>query len=787
MSTSINHNYNHAVPLCSGAHIKIKTLSVNRIDNRIDNRINSAELEKVHRFWFPNSYYQDFWFSSSRDDEIRIMFGELLHRLEEMSTSDIIDLLETDNGVVPSHLLAIVICLDQFSRNIYRLDDDGFRHNDTKCLQIINHFLDMNMYPDNIINCYPINERIFYLLPYRHQKRTDLLDYVVGFIRTMETEIEHLDALVSSNDSDTSPRQVKEYHAIVNRFKRATIRDYSMVKDTIRNLYFDWNDGNSRPFTTSGSKTHFLLTGQCHTLITDIIPVLDSVCHRYPTIEYALQYPYYNAKVCETKEYGLLKKFYERLGIRNASISLSGGVDSMVISYAMHHLRIDGFLDSVSAIHVDYGNRDISLKEAQVVEAWCTYLRIPLITRRIEHIRRNADVVIGIERSDYENFTRELRFNLYREAMERYAVTSIALGHHADDMSENVLMNTIRGGDLLDLFAMEDHQVISGVPIDRPLLPLCKNSIYEFAHKFEIPYLTDTTSESCLRGAVRKVVIPTLDAVDPQIRQSLMDIGRQSLMWNNTIQNMVIRPILSNIVIKKLGFYLKWKDEYAMMDQVVWATILSKVFHNMIGARMIKKRNLQNFCSWIQRRNGMIRLSNGYMGVIHDSYLILIRTGIASVIQKLRSIDGGSPNSFHPTMISTNLDLATPHTIRFNGWNITYSLMNPDLDNVDVVSQIQVSDLLDGEFEFDYRVIGIETNSKILEKMSIDMPIEIPKDFNGLYGCITYGMSMDAKTKNRSANRRFFRNLDLNCYIPKLHFFQTDQVDRIIRIRYSYE
>jgi tRNA(Ile)-lysidine synthetase-like protein len=770
-----------------------------------------SQLEDALEFWFPNTFYQDHWFSNSADDEIRVRFSNLLVLLEEMETDDIIKWVErdiltesveslesigsmssdpssvtTEIKIDPYHLLAIVICLDQFSRNVYRNSEKSIYHNDPKCIRIVTYFQDKY----GIVHFFPINRRIFYLLPYRHQKTTPYLDLVTHFIKLMETEIDRYDMAHESGDVDhtiPSKKQIKGYYAIVTRFKNATLRDYSKVKDTIRHVKMDWKwDGV--PIMEAGSTNHLILSGVVQ--MADVLAILDTVCLEFDSIsDEDTVLPYYDPKVKKSRIYKIMSKFYQSRRIRSVTVSLSGGVDSMVISYVLHHLRIDGVLDCVSAVHVDYGNRDISLREAQFVEAWSRYLRIPLITRRIEHMRRsNDDTVVDVDRSVYESATKELRFNLYRHAMEVYDSESIVLGHHGDDLAENVLMNTIRGGDLLDLYTMVDHQVISGIPIDRPLLPIGKDAIYEFSELFEIPYLADTTSESCMRGTVRKTVLPALEAVDAGIKSSLMDIGRQSSEWRAVIDSMVIKPIISQFVIKKYGIYLPWNDAYADLPLIVWNTVLCTVFHEKIGVRMISRKNLSTqLWPWFKKQNGMIRLSNGYIAFFHNQKMVLIKYGIASLIQKLPVSDGEcAPNSYVPVNIPFNDEELI--SINFNGWKITYWMCRinrtdrTDRTDRTAANTIKVDNLLDGGFRMLYRPIYAAPNAKAYRKMGIDSP-------DGVHACLTYGMALTSKTKKKSSNKTFFSGLGLNRYIPKIHFFTTDEkyVDRVIVIRYSYE
>lgn len=748
-------------------------------------QLNFDLLNDVLKFWFPNSYYQEFWFSPTKDDEIRIRFSNLFNRLEQMNVDSLIEWLSqislsADDEISVDHtkklnsnfdisssrklgVLAIVICLDQFSRNIYRGTESIYK-NDKKCYQIVDHF--QSHY--NMIERYEINQRIFYLLPYRHQKTTLLLNYVVVFIREMEEEISNIDTIIVSS------KQIKEYRSIVSRFKRATLRDYSKVKDTISHFLVEWKDRSGNLIMEPGSANHMIGDYQSDT--SDILDILDPTCINYSSIVSGTKIKYYSSDVMLCNVYRLLREFYNKRGIRNASVSLSGGVDSMVISYALHHLRLNCELDSISAIHIDYGNREVSRREANFVTAWCEFLRIPLLMRRIEHIHRNGDDVVSIERCDYEQFTKELRFNMYREAMTIYESESIVLGHHGDDLTENVLMNTLRGGDLLDLFTMVDHQIIDGVPIDRPLLSIVKNDIFEFAHKFEIPYLADTTSESCMRGTIRKKVIPALEDVDKGIRKSLMSVGHQSIMWKNAVENIIIRPIISNFVIGKFGTYLPWKDEYANLDEIIWKTILVEIFHRKIGTSMMKTKNLTRFRMWLRNRNGMISFSNNYMGIFHKSNLIFIRNGIASLIEKLPE---GKTNNFSQPI---RLNMSNPKIhINFNGWTITCESVN---NSEYVGGELETLEVIDGQFEIMCKSIYVDPTDIICKKIGFDT-FPIPT----IMGCLTYGMYLKSNTKKKSHNRRYFSDCDLNRYIPKIHIFQTDSKYSIhtFRIRYTYK
>jgi tRNA(Ile)-lysidine synthase TilS/MesJ len=49
-----------------------------------------------------------------------------------------------------------------------------------------------------------------------------------------------------------------------------------------------------------------------------------------------------------------------------------------------------------------------------------------------------------------------------------------------------------------------------GVLIWRPLLAHTKDDIYDFAHKYGVPYLRDTTPSWSTRGKLRNMLVPLL-------------------------------------------------------------------------------------------------------------------------------------------------------------------------------------------------------------------------------------------------------------------------------------
>jgi len=699
-------------------------------------------IKNVVNFWFPDTSFQEFWFSSEYDSIIRVKFNDLWTKIKNLSYDQLNDILVNSLNKNTIYL-GIIIVLDQFTRNILRSDDRNiYSPTDNLCME----FIEKSNISDNL---FPIHQRIFLLIPYRHQRKTILLDMVMREIQKMEHELDVEQKCVENNNSEKESKQEKINRNILQRFKIATIRDYSKVTDTIvhlTNINLQSVDSNS-----ADNKEKQLINKFYH--------VLDKIC-----VETYDKTPSDSvSKLVTHNIYCETLKFLREYNIRNVCISLSGGVDSMVLSFVLNFLKKNGHIDNLCAVHVDYGNRHVSRDEASVTENWCGYLGIPYITRRIEHIKRESDN--PIDRQLYESETKNIRFNLYRHAIKLYEVQSVMLGHHRDDLSENVLMNVLRGGNILDLFTMKPHQILDGVPISRPMLGLIKESIYDIAHRYHIPYLIDTTPEDCFRGVVRKVLIPSLQKIDPNVLMKVNTIGTSSNEWNDVVNQQVIDPIINSIKVHPHGFSIPFKQSYITLNSAVWKKILSTMFHKN-NIKMISNKNMINFMNWLKHRSTLTRFSNDHMAMIHTTsnnstelfeYLLIVRCGLVSKIQDTQYTETGK-------VIPQRFELCETKqtTVIFNGWTITIS--PPVQQSVDMFNKMNYLDLLNGSFQYQYR---------ICKHTSGDLNVSY------LVG------------KKGSDSRRFFDNQNITKYIPNIEIgkvcdkCKNDEV-MIRLIRYNY-
>ena len=93
-------------------------------------------------------------------------------------------------------------------------------------------------------------------------------------------------------------------------------------------------------------------------------------------------------------------------------ISLSGGVDSMVIVRILIYLRTTKILplSDIIAVHIDYANRAESGKEADFLEAYCHRHNLKFEKRVVSEVTRGIT-----DRQEYERVARVIRYSFYEQ------------------------------------------------------------------------------------------------------------------------------------------------------------------------------------------------------------------------------------------------------------------------------------------------------------------------------------------------------------------------------------
>ena len=423
-----------------------------------------TNLTELYDFWFSNEC-KPYYFNQSND------FDDIIFKKYRQ-------LIEThiliDNPTL-NEFVSQIILYDQIPRHMYR----GNKQLINKYHSLIIPYIEK--YYNDHKNQLNSDEYSFVMLPLRHINDFNYLCVVLR--ETWE--------------------KIKKYpdDAQYKRFLEASYKRYLKFNDDLDNLIFypSLNEPDN-DFNMYDLINLRYLDDKC---IKDIIPL-------------------YVKPLNEIANNQIIKEFIEKYGIKDCIISLSGGVDSMVLSYYLKKCGIN-----VYALHINYLNRKECFEEEQIIINWAKQLNIPLFIRQINEIKRKQCMDNNL-RELYEDYTRDIRYQSYHNVMTRAGFKMpVFLGHNKDDCFENILTNIASKSHYENLYGMSEMSEQNDIVFARPMLSFDKSYIYHLAQQLNIPYFVDSTPKWSQRGKIRDIIRPTLEEWNPKMVESMFYLSNK--------------------------------------------------------------------------------------------------------------------------------------------------------------------------------------------------------------------------------------------------------------------
>jgi tRNA(Ile)-lysidine synthase len=196
-------------------------------------------------------------------------------------------------------------------------------------------------------------------------------------------------------------------------------------------------------------------------------------------------------------------------------VAVSGGADSVALLYALTILAPSLSL-RLGIAHLNHQLRgEDSDKDEQFVSDLAESLNLPCYLAKEDVLAYQK-----IHKLSLEEAGRRVRYEFFEKIRKEHRFDKIALGHHADDNAELILMNLLRGSGALGL---------SGIPsarngnIVRPLINITRAEIMEFLTRQNLNYVSDDSNSDTrfLRNRIRHELIPILRDYNPGISENL--------------------------------------------------------------------------------------------------------------------------------------------------------------------------------------------------------------------------------------------------------------------------
>jgi len=169
-------------------------------------------MDKIINFWFPNDFFQKFWFDKTKDEYIIKNFKKTL----ENEYNNNLDISKCTNV----EILEYIILFDQFSRHIFKNDRSNiiFKICNEKALEYALYFL-KNRFYFNI----KFNYLCFILMPLRHSNEIHNYNIIKDILEKIKIDNIYFNKFV--NDK-----------ILFEKFKSVTEINYNKINSCINHL-----------------------------------------------------------------------------------------------------------------------------------------------------------------------------------------------------------------------------------------------------------------------------------------------------------------------------------------------------------------------------------------------------------------------------------------------------------------------------------------------------------------------------------------------------------------------
>ena len=300
-------------------------------------------------------------------------------------------------------------------------------------------------------------------------------------------------------------------------------------------------------------------------------------------------------------------------------LALSGGADSVfLLEFLLKYKK--RFNIDIAAFHLNHNLRE---KEAKIDERFCKNLAAQ---KKILFFSTSKNVKLFAKRNrmSLEEAGRELRYSELIKIAKTNNYTKIATAHNADDNTETVLLNLIKGTGIKGL---------SGIPerrekIIRPILVLSKKEILDYLNNKKIEYRIDSSNveNDYQRNFLRNEVIPLIkDKLNPQFDSAVFRTSRIIRGYSSLIDEQINSAVKKTVSYQrqKLIINLKHLNE---RDVRLYGDILRKSVRKYLNEEL-ESNNISDLLKLIKAQTGSeIKFSNKIVAVKErDSIIIYLK------------------------------------------------------------------------------------------------------------------------------------------------------------------
>jgi tRNA(Ile)-lysidine synthase len=243
-------------------------------------------------------------------------------------------------------------------------------------------------------------------------------------------------------------------------------------------------------------------------------------------------------------------------------VAVSGGCDSMALLALCAQCKLP-----VVAAHVNYGLRgEESEADATLVSDFCQQQSITLEKLIVRDNHWNN------HRGSTQEQARAIRYAWFTELQLKHQASRVLTAHHANDQTETMLMQFIRGGSGKSVYGMAEDTGF----ILRPLLAHTKEELRAFTHTHHIPWREDLSNQTdaYTRNRIRHHLIPMIEELNLGIHHDIQQRSRrmheEQWLAEQAVQSAIVQLIQTDRARRE------FMDSHALLATKAHLTLLWK-------------------------------------------------------------------------------------------------------------------------------------------------------------------------------------------------------------------
>ncbi|MGB0360867.1 MAG: tRNA lysidine(34) synthetase TilS, partial [Endozoicomonas sp.] len=262
------------------------------------------------------------------------------------------------------------------------------------------------------------------------------------------------------------------------------------------------------------------------------------------------------------------------------TVAFSGGLDSTVLLHLMVILRNQGYIKTLTAIHIHHGLSDFADQWAEHCDVICQQWGIPLMLSKVT-LRNKGQ---GVEQA-----ARDVRYQVFTELVGKDGV--LLQGHHRDDLAETILLRLFRGTGVDGIQGIPEQRSLGDGSLFRPLLSVPKKSVEHYASQHELEYIHDDSNidERFSRNFLRQTLIPQIEERWPGASDRITEFALEADQLKRSQQ-----PIIS----EHLSFCTEYRPEWLLANQPLLNLECLSTLHIVEQGKVIR--------AWLKEQHSLL-------------------------------------------------------------------------------------------------------------------------------------------------------------------------------------